>query len=142
MPLPKPWQQFRRRQSERQNPVLMGSRWIGDIDPFDSTMHVIVMAGLQQPFDHQREERIIPKAQAAVHPQPNPTDGLGSFAGGIRAASLAAFDHALIGEPGQDTTDVLPSNAVTFGEFALTGQFQSGNGSGKSMDRLVGLFAC
>ena len=142
MPLTQSWQQFCRRQSERQNPVLMGSRWVGDIDPFDGAMHVIVMAGLQQAFDHQCEKWIITETQAAVHPQPNATDGLGSFTRGIGAASLSAFDHALIGESSQNATDVLPSNAVTFGEFALTGQFQSGNGSGESMDGLVGLFAC
>jgi hypothetical protein len=105
-------------------------------------MHVIVMAGLQQTFDHQREKWIVTESQAAIHPQANATDGLGSFTGGIGAASLAAFDQTFVGQSGQDAPNVLASHAIPFGEFALTGQFETGNGSGESMDGLVGLFAC
>jgi hypothetical protein len=120
----------------------VGSRWVGDIDPFDGAMHVIVMAGLQQTFDHQREKWIVTEAQAAIHPQANATDGLGSFTGGIGPATLTTFDQTFVGQSGQDAPNVLAANAVTFGEFTLAGQFETGNGSGESMDGLVGLFAC
>ena len=55
---------------------------------------------------------------------------------------IVSDNTLVIGESGQDATDVLATNGVAFSQFALTGQFQSGNGSGESMDGLVGLFAC